>query len=91
MYWLQETQQPNHNSTLFRFLVGVNGVQPLPENIAMIQALKPPRDIDELGKFLELVGFNRKFIPFFADITAYLNKMLRKGANLNGTNSVKCI
>ena len=62
------------------FLVGVGGVQPLPENVATIQALEPTRDIDELRQFLGLVGFYRKFIPFFSDITICLNKMLRKGA-----------
>ena len=41
------------------FLVGVNGVQPLPEKVTTIQALKPPRDIDELRQFLGLVGFCR--------------------------------
>ena len=71
------------------FLIGVNGVQPLPENAAMIHALKPPRNINELGHFLGLVGFYTKFIPFFADMNACLNKMLRKGATFKWTKQCK--
>ena len=58
------------------FLVGINRVQPLPEEVATIQALEPPGDIDELKQFLGLVGFYRKFISFFSDITICLKKCL---------------
>ena len=67
------------------FLVGIDGVQLLPEKVAAIQALLPLKDINELGQFLGFVGFYRKFIPCFADITICLNKMLRKGATLDWT------
>ena len=67
------------------FLVGVDGVQLLPEKVATIQALKPPRDINEQRHFLGLVGFYRKFIPFFADITVCLNKLIRKGVAFKWT------
>ena len=62
------------------YLVGTNTVQPLLEKVTPIQALELLRNIEELWHFLGLVGFYRKFIPFFADVTAYLNTMLRKGA-----------
>ena len=55
-------------------------MQPLPEKVAAIEALEPPKDIDKLRQFLGLVGFYRKFIPFYGDVTACLNTMLRKGA-----------
>ena len=61
------------------FLVRTNGVQPLPEKVAAIGALEPPKDINELHQLLGLAGFYRKFIPFFADVTVCLNTMLRKG------------
>ena len=64
------------------FLVGVDGVQPLPEKVTAIEAVQPPKDIDELRQFLGLVGFYRKFIPFFADITACLNTMLTEGSDI---------
>ena len=56
--------------------LGTNGVQPLPEKVAAIQALELPRDIKELLHFLGLVGFYRKFISFFTNVTACLNTML---------------
>ena len=34
------------------FLVGINGVQPLPEKVVAIKALEPPKDIDQLRQFL---------------------------------------
>ena len=58
------------------YLVGTNGVQPLPEKLAAIQALELPKDIKELQHFLGQVRFYRKFIPFFADVTPCLNAML---------------
>ena len=61
------------------FLVRTNGVQPLPEKDTAIEALEPPKDINELRQFLGLVDFYRKFLPFFTDVTACLNTMLRKG------------
>ena len=39
------------------FLAGTDGVQPLPEKTAAIETLDLPKDIDELRKFLGLVGF----------------------------------
>ena len=62
------------------YLVGTDGVQPLPEKVAAIQALEPPGNIEDFWHFLALVGFYRKFIQFFANLTACLNTMLRKGA-----------
>ena len=54
-------------------------MQLLPEKVTSIKALELPKDIDELRQFLGLVGFYRKFIPFFVDFMVCLNAMLRKG------------
>ena len=54
-------------------------MQTLPEKVAAVEALEPPKDINELHQFLGLAGFYRKFIPFFTDGTTCLNTMLRKG------------
>ena len=53
---------------------------PCPEKIAAIEALEQSQNIKELWHFLGVFRFYRKFIPFFANITACLNAMLRKGA-----------
>ena len=37
------------------FLVGIDGVQPLPEKVAIIQVSEPPRDINELRKFTDKI------------------------------------
>ena len=63
------------------FVVGTEGMQLLPEKVTAIEALEPCKDINELRQFLGLVGFYRKFIPFFMHVTACLNTMLRKGAS----------
>ena len=55
------------------YLVGAHSIQPLPEKVAAIEALEPAQNI-------ELWHFYRQCIPFFADITACLNTMLRRGA-----------
>ena len=58
--------------------MGTVGVQPLPEKVTATQALEPPKIIEELWHFLGLVGFYRKLILFFANVTACLNTMLQK-------------
>ena len=55
-------------------------MQPLVKKDAAIEALMPPKGIDKLRQFLGLVGVYRKSIPFFVDVTACLNTMLREGA-----------
>ena len=70
----------NLKSIFLGFLVGTQGVQLLPQKVTAIEALEPPKDIDKLRMFLGLDGFYRMFIPFFTDVTACLNSMLRKSA-----------
>ena len=62
------------------YLIGTNGLQPLPEKVASIEALEPPQNTEEQWDFLGLIRFYRKFISFFADVTSCLNTLLRKGA-----------
>ena len=69
-----------NSGPLFRFSCREWQSAALPENITAIEALELPKDIEEVRHFLGLVGFYRKFIPFFADVTACLNTMLQKGA-----------
>ena len=61
------------------YLVSVGGVQPLPEKLEAIKKLPTPTNVEELHQFLGITGFYRKFVPFYADITNCLTKLLRKG------------
>ena len=69
------------SSPLFRFL-GRNcrECSHYQRKVTAIEALEPPKDINEFRQFLGLGGFYRMFIPFFADVTVCLNTMPRKGA-----------
>ena len=55
-------------------------MQPLLEKATALEVLEPPKGINELRQLFGLVGFYKKSISFFADVTACLNTMLRKGA-----------
>ena len=60
-------------------MVGISGVQPLPEKVEAIKKLVASTNVDELHQFLGNTGFYRKFVPFYANITNCLTKLLRKG------------
>ena len=61
------------------YMVGIDGVQLLPEKMEAIKNLLAPTNVDELHQFLGITGFYRKFVPFYANITNCLTKLLRKG------------
>ena len=61
------------------YLVGVDGVQPLPDKLEAIKKLLAPTNVDELHQFLGIAGFYRKCVPFYMDVTNCLPKLLRKG------------
>ena len=46
---------------------------------AINKKLLAPTNVDELHQFLGITGFYRKFVPFYANITNCLTKLLRKG------------
>ena len=59
-------------------LISEQGVQPFPEKVSGIKKLKKLCNIDDLHQFLSLMGYYRKFIPLFTDVTKPLNKVLKK-------------
>ena len=50
-------------------LILADGIQPLPERLESITKMPAPRNPKEVKQFLGLVGYYRKFVPRFADIS----------------------
>ena len=71
------------------YLVGADRAEPLPEKLEVIQKLAAPGNADELRQFWELTGFDRKFVPFYADITKCLTRLLKKGIKFEWTEQCK--
>ena len=59
-------------------LISEQGIQPLLEKVTAIEKLREPSDKNELHPFLGIIGYYRKYIIFFANITKPLNKLLKK-------------
>ena len=64
-------------------------MEPLPEKLEAILKLAAPQNVHELRQFLGLTGFHRKFVPFYADITQCLTKLLRKGIKYEWSKQCK--
>ena len=60
-------------------IISGEGITPVPEKLASIDAMPPPRTPKEVKQFLGLVGYYQKFIPRFSDIARPLNVLTRKG------------
>ena len=56
-------------------LVSERGFEPLPEKLESICKMPAPRTAKELKQFLGLIGYYRKFVPHFADISRPLTKL----------------
>ena len=56
-------------------LVSEKGFKPLPEKLESIRKMPAPRTAKELKQFLGLIGYYRKFVPCFADISRPLTKL----------------
>ena len=58
-------------------LVSEKGFELLPEKLESIRKMPAPRTAKEVKQFLGLIGYYRKFIPRFADISRPLTKLTR--------------
>ena len=54
------------------------GITPMPEKLACIKEMPPPKTPKEVKQFLGLIGYYRKFIPRFSDLARPLNALTRK-------------
>ncbi|GJP36888.1 hypothetical protein CLOM_g21351 [Closterium sp. NIES-68] len=60
-------------------VISIKGVELDPSKIEAVQAWLPPKNLQELQRFLGLINFVRQFIPNMAGVTAPLTNLLRKG------------
>ena len=58
--------------------IPANGLEPLPEKLTAIRNLAPAKNVDEAHHILGLMGYNRSFVPAFANITLPLTNLLKK-------------
>ena len=66
-------------------LISEEGIQPLPEKLESIAKMPIPKNAKQVKQFLGLVGYCRKFIPRFADISRILTKLTRKDQEFKWT------
>ena len=66
-------------------LLSDKGIQPLPEKLESIKNMPRPKNQKEVKQFLGLVGYYRKFVPRFADISRVLNRLTRKDEEFKWT------
>ena len=70
---------------LLGHLISDEGIQPLPEKLESIAKMPIPKNAKHVKQFLGLVGYYRKFIPRFADISRILTKLTRKDQEFKWT------
>ena len=58
-------------------LVSERGFEPLPEKLESIRKMPALRTAKDVKQFLGLIGYYRKFVPRFADISRPLTKLTR--------------
>ena len=59
-------------------IVSGEGITPMPEKLACIKEMPPPKTPKEVKQFLGLIGYYRKFVPRFSDLARPLNILTRK-------------
>ena len=59
-------------------LISAEGIQSLPEKLEGIAKMPAPKNSKEVKQFLGLVGYYRKFVPRFADISRVLTHLTKK-------------
>ena len=66
-------------------LISADGIQPLPEKLESIATMPAPKNPKEVKQFLGLVGYYRKFVPRFADISRVLTHLTKKDMEFKWT------
>ena len=66
-------------------LISADGIEPLREKLESIAKMPAPKNPKEVKQFLGLVGYYRKFIPRFADISRLLTHLTKKDVEFKWT------
>ena len=66
-------------------LVSEQGFEPLPEKLEAIRTMPHPKTAKEVKQFLGLIGYYRKFIPRFSDLSRPLTRLSRHDAKFEWT------
>ena len=58
-------------------LISADGISPLPHKLDTIKNMPALKEVKEIKQFLGLTGYNRKFVPRFADISRPLTSLMK--------------
>ena len=70
-------------------LISADRIQPLPEKLESIAKMPAPKNPKEVKQFLGLVGYYRKFVPRFADISRVLTHLMKQDVEFKWTRECK--
>ena len=68
-------------------LIAEEGFKPLPEKLESIRKMPAPKNAKEVKQFLGLIGYYRKFVPRFADMSRPLTCLTRHDAVFEWTET----
>jgi len=63
--------------TFLGHVVSAGYIKPIPQKVAIIQQWPVPKDASDLSRFLGLIGYYRKFIRDYAELSAILYDQLK--------------
>ena len=66
-------------------LICAEGISPLTDNLDCIRNMPVPKDAKGIKQFLGLMGYYRKFVPRFADISRPLTTLTKKDKKFEWT------
>ena len=68
------------------FVISSDGLRPYPKKLEAISDYPRPKNVQELGRFVGLASYYRRFVSGFSDIIYPLNKLLQKNINFVWNN-----
>lgn len=65
--------------------ISAEGIQPDKSKYSVISNYPTPKNADEVRRFVAFCNYYRRFIPYFSDLAAPLNKLLKKNIKFEWT------